>query len=86
MESGPSFDLLWLFGQDDALLGNSCVEFLDGCDLRLLRSDVTAPPANRTQNLREIQLRVGAAFFMRCQDALAGDHECGGAQRNAASF
>jgi hypothetical protein len=32
MESGPSFDLLWLFGQEDALLGDFCVEVRDGCD------------------------------------------------------
>jgi hypothetical protein len=33
MESGPRFDLLWLFGHGDASLGDFCVAFRDGCDV-----------------------------------------------------
>ena len=36
--------------------------------------------------LRTRQSRVEAAFFVGREDALAGDHECGCAQGNAASF
>jgi hypothetical protein len=33
MESGSCFYLLGPFGEDDAWLGDFCVEFLDACDV-----------------------------------------------------
>ena len=33
MESGSCFYLFGPFGEDDALLGDFCVEFLDACDV-----------------------------------------------------
>ena len=35
MESGSCFYLRGPFGEDDTLLGDFCVEFLDACDVRV---------------------------------------------------